>query len=49
MAEPFVLRQKAYCPRCDKKFFALTRVLAWASVMQHVKKAHSDYLPMMQD
>lgn len=49
MVDTIVLKQKAYCPRCDRKFFALTRVLAWAAVMKHIKKAHPDYLPMVQD
>lgn len=44
-----MMTQHAYCPRCDKKFFGLTRVLAWASVMAHIKKAHPEYLVMVQD
>ena len=46
---PTVVQQTRYCPRCDRPFKAKSRILAWKLVLEHVKRAHPDYIDMMED
>lgn len=39
----------AFCPRCDKPFKSLTKVIAMALMRAHLKKAHPDYIPLYEE
>lgn len=46
---PAAMSVSQFCPRCDREFKDHTKVLAWIRVVKHVRKAHPEFMPMIED